>query len=323
MNTKRSEVARQEGDIFLVAITGKGLNIGDPDICFGQTDCGLSFLHLGTSRKDFRVCRKGSSHAIFVLASFLKVGNTWIKIQSGSQWQANQVIEFQFQICQLEVGRQQVLLSLQLLGSAVDLVLLQRAAEFYLLEALALERFGGLYSRFSGATVRLCNEYLVVDLMNTEGYVVSSELRLLTRCFQLGLGHLVFALDLEKRRQRLGNLCSTGCDVFTALVDDRIHRRNLRSSHGSQTSSLDLYQLCFRQMHKVAVIPYRWKILALRDLLHVLFFLDRIAGDADIVVVLERQLNRFGQCNPARRRRRIGSFLGRNANGKSRRCHHE
>jgi hypothetical protein len=41
-------------------------------------------------------------------------------------------------------------------------------------------------------------------------------------------------------------------------------------------------------MHEAAVIPYRWKIRALRNLLRALFFFDRVARDANIVVVLER-----------------------------------
>ena len=96
----------------------------------------------------------------------MEFGNTWIKIQRGGQWQANQVVKFQFEICQLEVRRQQFLLGLQLLGTAVDQVFFQRAAELYLFDALALKSFGSLYSRFGGATVRLSNQDLIVDLMD-------------------------------------------------------------------------------------------------------------------------------------------------------------
>jgi hypothetical protein len=64
-------------------------------------------------------------------------------------------------------------------------------------------------------------------------------------------------------------------------------------------------------MHEVAVISDRWKICTFRDLLLLPFFLDRIAGDANIVVVLERQLNSFAKCNLAPRRRRIARYLGR------------
>jgi hypothetical protein len=46
-------------------------------------------------------------------------------------------------------------------------------------------------------------------------------------------------------------------------------------------------------MHEAAVIPYRWKIGTLRDSLRLLFLLHRVAGDSDIVVSLERQLNSF------------------------------
>ena len=62
-------------------------------------------------------------------------------------------------------------------------LLFQRATEFYLLDALALKRLRGLYSRLGGAAVRLSNQDLVVDLMDCERHVVSSKLRLLTRCF--------------------------------------------------------------------------------------------------------------------------------------------
>jgi hypothetical protein len=67
------------------------------------------------------------------------------------------------------------------------------------------------------------------------------------------------------------------------------------------TPSFDLNQLRIRQMHKAAVISYRWKIRLFAGLLRVLFLLDRVAGDADIVVMLERQLDGFLQRHMARR----------------------
>jgi hypothetical protein len=74
-------------------------------------------------------------------------------------------------------------------------------------------------------------------------------------------------------------------------------------------------------MHEVAVISDRWKICTLRDLLRVLFFLDRVTGDANIVIVPECELNGFLQRYVARRRRVIVCFLGRcNANRKGRSC---
>src|SRR6266478_5975474 len=49
MNAKGAEIARQEWDIILVAVPAERLHIGDPNICLGQPDCSLGFLHFGTS----------------------------------------------------------------------------------------------------------------------------------------------------------------------------------------------------------------------------------------------------------------------------------
>ncbi len=56
--------------------------------------------------------------------------------------------------------------------------------------------------------------------MDRERYIIYCKLRLLTRDSYLGLGHIVFAFDLEQRRQRLGDLGSAGRKVLAALVDD-------------------------------------------------------------------------------------------------------
>jgi hypothetical protein len=63
-------------------------------------------------------------------------------------------------------------------------------------------------------------------------------------------------------------------------------------------------------VHKAAVIPYRWKIRTLRDLLRVFFLLNRITRNPDIVVVVQRQLNGFLQSYVARGRA-VTCFLGR------------
>jgi hypothetical protein len=50
----------------------------------------------------------------------------------------------------------------------------------------------------------------------------------------------------------------------------------------------NLNQLGVGRVHEAAVISYRWKIGTLSDLLRVFFFLNLIAGDANVVIVLER-----------------------------------
>ncbi len=67
-------------------------------------------------------------------------------------------------------------------------------------------------------------------------------------------------------------------------------------------------------MHEAAVIAYRRKIRTLRNLLRMLFFLHRVAGDSDIVVALERQLNSLLQCDVAWRRG-VTRFLGHRSAG--------
>jgi len=49
VNTKGAEIAGQEWTLFLVAVPAERLHIGDPNICLGQPDCSLRFLHFGTS----------------------------------------------------------------------------------------------------------------------------------------------------------------------------------------------------------------------------------------------------------------------------------
>src|SRR5580704_18561114 len=93
VNTKGSKVTRKERDIFLVAVTGESLSVRNPDICFGQTDCGLRFLEFRASRKDLRMRRLGSRNAVLAAANFFKLGNSRIKIQSRCEWQADQVVE--------------------------------------------------------------------------------------------------------------------------------------------------------------------------------------------------------------------------------------
>ena len=48
MNAKSAEIARKERDIIRVAVPAERLHIGDPNICLGQADCRLRFLHFGT-----------------------------------------------------------------------------------------------------------------------------------------------------------------------------------------------------------------------------------------------------------------------------------
>ena len=86
----------------------------------------------------------------------------------------------------MKIRGQQFLLGLQELRAAVDQVLFQRTAELHLLDALALKILGGFYSRLSGATMRLSNQDLVIDLMDRERYVVSGKVCLLARGFYLG-----------------------------------------------------------------------------------------------------------------------------------------
>ena len=79
------------------------------------------------------------------------------------------------------------------------------------------------------------------------------------------------------------------------MVKDAAHRRNRRSPRCAQAAGADLNQLRIRHTQKTAVIAYRWEIGTLRGLFRVLFLIDRVACNADIVVVLERQLNRLLQ----------------------------
>src|SRR5713226_2150662 len=131
--------------------------------------------------------------------------------------------------------------------------------------------------------------------MDRERYIVSCKLGLLTGDFYLGLGHIVFPSDLEQIRQRLGDLGSAGRKVLAALVDDRVRRWNRRSPGYAEATGLNLNQLSICHVHEAAVIPYRWKIRTLRGLLRVLFLLDRVAGNANVVVVVKGQLNSLVQ----------------------------
>src|SRR6266403_3456997 len=138
------------------------------------------------------------------------------------------------------------MLGLQELRAAVDQVLFQAAAELHLLDALALETFGGFYSCVSGGTMRLSNQDLVVDLMDSERYVVSGKLCLLARGSYLGLGHIIGLLDLQQRGQGLGDLCSASSQAAPPLVKNPVHRRDRCSIRKAQAASVDLDQLRIR-----------------------------------------------------------------------------
>src|SRR5207302_6345361 len=69
------------------------------------------------------------------------------------------------------------LLGLQQLRAAVDQLPFERAAELYLLYALALKVLRGFYARLCGASVSLSDQNTVVDLMDRERHIVRSEER--------------------------------------------------------------------------------------------------------------------------------------------------
>src|ERR1700743_2863004 len=98
MNTKRSEVARQEGDVFRVTVPGKSVHVRDPDIGLFQTNRSLSFLHFGTGRADFRVRIFGSRHTFLAPACVRDLRDSRIQSKSGSQWQTDQIVELQLEI---------------------------------------------------------------------------------------------------------------------------------------------------------------------------------------------------------------------------------
>src|SRR6266403_1993761 len=140
------------------------------------------------------------------------------------------------------------MLGLQELRAAVDQVLFQAAAELHLLDALALETFGGFYSCVSGGTMRLSNQDLVVDLMDRKRYVVSGKLCLRARGSYLGLGHIIGLLDFQQRGQGLSDLGSAGCKGLAALVDDRVRRWKRRSPGDTEATGPNLNQLRIRHM---------------------------------------------------------------------------
>ena len=160
----------------------------------------------------------------------------------------------------MKIRGQQFLLRLQELRAAVDQFLFQRTAELHLLDTLALKVLRGFYSRLSGATMRLSNQYLVIDLMDRKRYVVSGKLCLRARGSYLGLGHIIRLLNFQQRGQGLGDLCSASSQAPPSLVENSVHRRNRCSIRKAQAASVDLDQLRIRHMHEAAVIPYRWKI---------------------------------------------------------------
>src|SRR5262245_38288807 len=183
-----------------------------------------------------------------------------------------------------------------------------------------MQRLQGSYARLIGATIRLSNQDLVVDLMYSERYVIHGKLCLLARGFQLGLGHIVCRLDLQQRGQWLGELSPAGRQVDPSLVDDDVRRRNRRSPWYAQAAGEDLNQLRLRQMQKAAVVMNGGEIRTLGNRLRLLFLLDRVSGDADPVVTLKSQLNGFLQCDVARRRD-VACFLGQGEGGGEGRRH--
>src|SRR5208283_3574628 len=68
----------------------------------------------------------------------------------------------------------------------------------------------------------------------------------------------------------------------------------------SQTPGRNFDQLRIRQVHEKAVISYGGKIRALSNFLCVLLLLDLVASDADVVIVLKRQLDGLLQSNMPR-----------------------
>ncbi|HME35694.1 MAG TPA: hypothetical protein VKF84_10690 [Candidatus Sulfotelmatobacter sp.] len=60
-----------------------------------------------------------------------------------------------------------------------------------------------------------------------------------------------------------------------------------------------MYQLRVGQMHEVAFIANGGKIGAFRNFFGVLLLLDRVFGDADVMIVLQRQLHGLVQVDVA------------------------
>ena len=67
--------------------------------------------------------------------------------------------------------------------------------------------------------------------------------------------------------------------------------RNRAACDRAETTRIDLDQLRVGQMYEVAFISDGGKIRAFRNFLGVLLLLDFVSGDADVVVLLQRQLN--------------------------------
>jgi hypothetical protein len=86
------------------------------------------------------------------------------------------------------------------------------------------------------------------------------------------------------------------------LVDNSVRGRNRCPPWRAQAAFPELNQLRVRQAREGGVVAYGWEIRTLGGFLHVLFLIDRVLCDSDIVVVLQRQVNRFMQCDVARRR---------------------
>ena len=126
--------------------------------------------------------------------------------------------------------------------------------------------------------------------MNFQRNIVLRLLRLLAGGLQLRLRHVVRGPDFQQCGQGLCELGTTGRQVTPTLVNDRICSRNRAACDRAETTRIDLYQLRVGQVYEGAVISYGGKVCAFRNFFGVLLLLDLVSGDADVVIVLQRQL---------------------------------
>src|SRR6202035_1440627 len=108
MHAKRAEVAREERDVVLVAVSSERIKVGQI-LPFGQTyGCG-GFFYFGTRLLDFRMRFQCGAEALFAFTTVANFINRFVEDKLSRQRQADGVVQLYHPVGELQLGCQQLL----------------------------------------------------------------------------------------------------------------------------------------------------------------------------------------------------------------------
>src|ERR1700688_5288762 len=140
MNTESSEVAGEERNVVLVAVTSEGFDIRQVfTLC--QANPRSSLLHCRLRFRDFRVGLQGQFQALLAQTTTRRRRNLKIECYFFLEWKADRLAKLPPQVGELQISAQQFLFRLEGLCPALNEVCVKGATVFHLLHTLTLKVF--------------------------------------------------------------------------------------------------------------------------------------------------------------------------------------